>query len=172
MAVSSRGLFSDLRQLRVPRTIVEQSQDMLRAAGKCGLEALVLWAGRWEKTARDVFSVEVALMPAQQAVRSEDGVAVILDARSLFEMNVMLNQHGLRLAAQLHTHPGEAYHSETDDRYSVVTARGGFSIVIPDFATAPFLLNSCAVYRLNLRGQWIELRQPKLSSLICITEEL
>jgi hypothetical protein len=172
MAVSSPGLFSELRELRVPRIIVEQSQDMLRAAGKYAFEALVLWAGRWEETARDIFSVEIAVMPAQQAVRSEDGVAVILDAQSLFEMNVMLNQKGLRLAAQLHTHPGEAYHSETDDRYSVVTARGGLSIVVPNFAAAPFSLDSCAVYQLNSRGKWIELRQPKLSSLICITEEL
>lgn len=171
MAVSSPGLFSDLRQLRVPRTIVAQSQDMLRAAGQYDLEALVLWAGRWKATS-DVFSVELALMPAQRAIRSEEGVAVILDAQSLFEMNVMLNQQGLRLVAQLHTHPGEAYHSETDDRYSVVTARGGLSIVVPNFAAALFSLDSCAVYRLNSRGKWIELRQPKLSSLICITEEL
>lgn len=144
---------------------------MLRAPGESGFEALVVWAGRWRDTEPGVFDVELVLMPRQRAVRTEDGVAVVVDGDALFEMNVLLNERSLRLIAQLHSHPGEAYHSETDDRYSVVTARGGLSLVIPDFAAGPFTLDSCAVYRLEVGGEWIEVPPREVASLFDIVAE-
>ena len=144
---------------------------MLREAGQQGCEALVLWAGQWVKTDAGSFAVEAALRPEQQAIRTEDGVAVMVDADALFEMNASLNARGLRLVAQLHTHPGEAYHSATDDRFSVVTARGGFSLVVPDFATAPLAIESCAAYRLEAGGAWAELTTREAVSMIRIVED-
>lgn len=144
---------------------------MLRGPGKDGFEALVTWAGRWRVSEPGVFDVELVLMPRQRAVRTEGGVAVIVDGDALFEMNVMLNERGLRLIAQLHSHPDEAYHSETDDRYSVVTARGGLSLVIPDFASGPFSLASCAVYRLESGGEWVEVPSGEVASLVDIVSE-
>src|SRR5690349_13844847 len=144
---------------------------MLREPGERGFEALVLWAGRWRNVSTDIFEVETVLMPRQRGIQTEDGVAVMVEADALFEMNVMLNDRGLRLIAQLHSHPGEAYHSETDDRYSVVTARGGISLVVPDFAQDSFSLDACAVYRLDLGGDWRELQPADARALISIVEE-
>lgn len=144
---------------------------MLRVPGEAGFEALVVWAGRWRDTELGVFDVELALMPRQRATRTEDGVAVIVDGDTLFEMNVSLNERGLRLIAQLHSHPGEAYHSEIDDRYSVVTARGGLSLVVPDFAAGPFTLDACAVYRLEAGGEWAEVPPGRVASLFDIVAE-
>jgi hypothetical protein len=144
---------------------------MLRGPGERGFEALVLWAGRWRDGEPGIFEVELAFMPRQRAVRTERGVAVIVDGDALFEMNVLLNDRGLRLVAQLHSHPDEAYHSETDDRYSVVTARAGLSLVVPDFAYGPFVLESCAIYRLEAGGEWIEVPSHEVVPLINIVEE-
>lgn len=113
-----------------------------------------------------MFDVELVIMPAQEASRSEDGVAVAVDGQSLFRMNVELSERGLRLVAQLHTHPGEAYHSDTDDRYSIVTARGGLSIVVPNFARDELRLEECAVYRLVVGGEWVQLSRHQLASLL------
>jgi hypothetical protein len=144
---------------------------MLRTSGDRGFEALVLWAGRWRGAEPGVFDVDLALMPRQRATRTEDGVAVIVDGDALFEMNVLLNERGLRLVVQLHSHPNDAYHSETDDRYSVVTARGGLSLVVPHFARAAFSLEACATYRLEEGGTWAEVPPHEVVSLITIVDE-
>jgi hypothetical protein len=132
----------------------------------------VLWAGQVKLPYADLIRVELVLMPRQRAVRSDDGVAVIVDGDAMFEMNVMLNERGLRLVAQVHSHPGAAYHSDTDDRYSVVTARGGLSIVVPDFAEGHFSLESCAVYQLVAGGRWNEVSMDAIATLIAIDEEV
>jgi hypothetical protein len=144
---------------------------MLREAGDDGFEAVVVWAGQWRQFQQGLFSVELMMMPRQQAVRTEHGVGVLVDDEAMFEMNRMLNERNLRLAAQVHSHPTDAYHSETDERYSIVTARGGLSLVVPDFARDPFSLGSCAVYRLEARNQWVEVPESVIGSLICIDEE-
>ena len=144
---------------------------MLRGPGERGFEALVVWAGRWLDAEAGVFIVAAALMPPQSGIRTDDGVAVTVDADALFDLNASLNSHELRLVAQLHTHPGEAYHSETDDRFAVVTARGGISIVVPDFAARPIEIGSCAVYRLQAGGSWIELTTKESVSLIEILDD-
>ena len=171
MARSIPGCLPELKRLVVPRTLVDQSQELLRESGDKDFEALVLWAGRMRKDEREVFDVEMVVMPRQYAVRSDHGVAVMVDGDALFEMNVALNERGLRLVAQLHSHPNEAYHSETDDRYSVVTGRGGLSIVIPNFACGAFSLADCAVYRLEAGGEWVEVQPRDATSLIHIAAE-
>lgn len=144
---------------------------MLREAGKHGFEALVVWAGRWRDSEPGLFDVELVLMPRQQAVRTGEGVAVMVDGDGLFEMNRLLNERGLRLVAQVHSHPTEAYHSDTDDQFSTITARGGLSLVVPDFARDPFSLHSCAVYRLEAGGEWSEVSATAAEALIRITED-
>ena len=159
-----------MARLIVPRRLIDHGNELLRRSGARGFEALVLWAGRRRAGDPDVIDVELVLMPEQRGVRGGDGVAVIVDGDALFEMNVMLNERGLRLFAQVHSHPGEAYHSETDDRYSVVTARGGISIVVPDFARDPFSVEACAVYRLEDGGVWAEVVPDAAAALITIDE--
>jgi hypothetical protein len=63
----------------------------------------------------------------------------------------------------VHSHPTEAYHSETDDRYAIVTEDGGHSLVVPDFARHPMALSGCAIYRLH-RGSWLELTRDQVDA--------
>ncbi len=143
----------DARVLTVPRNIVDGTGDALRAFGGDGFEGLVLWAGElMPTTAR----VTTGLVPPQHPIRDERGMGYFVDGDALFDLNRHLHRNGLLLLAQVHSHPGEAYHSEADDRYAIVTAEGSYSLVAPDFGEG-FAAHSCAVYCLE-GGEWVPVR--------------
>lgn len=61
------------------------------------------------------------------------------------------------IKAQIHTHPGCAFHSATDDKWPIVSQPGFLSLVIPDFAAGPTSLERAWVGRLGTDGKWEEL---------------
>jgi proteasome lid subunit RPN8/RPN11 len=133
-----------------------QTQHVLRAYGEHGCEGLVLWVGTVEEKSAAITRVVV---PEQNSIKSESGVGYFVEQPALFRLSQFLRDEKLRLIAQVHSHPTDAYHSDTDDRYAIVTEEGGFSLVVPDFARRPMTLDECAIYRL-MRGSWIELSTP------------
>jgi proteasome lid subunit RPN8/RPN11 len=146
----------------IDRQVVEATLDELQRFGERQLEGLVLWLGDG-----DLHRVHVrrAFVPEQEAISGEDGVGYFVSGETLFKLNVALAESGLRLIAQVHSHPGEAYHSEADDRYAIVTADGGFSLVVPDFGRAPADPAAWAVYRLS-NDHWQELTPEQARSLL------
>lgn len=144
-------------RLTVPRRVIEQTGAALREYGGQGCEGLVLWLGRVEqRTGGAEACVTHCLVPPQHPIQSEDGVGYFVSADTLFALNRLLAQHKLRLLAQVHSHPTEAFHSSTDDRYAIVTTEGGFSIVVPDFGERTEDPSLWAVYRLGRNG-WDQL---------------
>ena len=77
----------------------------------------------------------------------------------------------MQLIAQLHSHPGEAYHSELDDELPIATTAGCLSLVVPDFAREPFALRRCAVYRLMPGKGWGKLTGAETSRLISVIDD-
>ena len=157
---------ADMRQVRVPRRIVEEIQDWLRIAGQVEREGVGFWAG---VQLAEIAEVKASYIPRQVAVEADGGIMVVIPGDELFRMNVWLHQQGLTLIAQIHSHPGDAYHSDTDDEFAVMSRVGGLSIVVPDFAQLPFTLNTAAVYRLQLSGIWVALNEDEVDALITIT---
>jgi hypothetical protein len=137
----------------IPESALSTVIAFMRSAGRIGCEALALWVGEQEG---ERFEVREAYIPEQRCIRGEAGLLVHVDEEALHQMNVWLFEKRYTIAAQLHSHPTGAYHSETDDLFPIATKRGSFSIVVPDFARDPFHFRHCAVYRLNERG-WAEL---------------
>jgi hypothetical protein len=125
---------------------------------------LVLWAGTIDGSAAAITRVVV---PEQNSIRNESGVGYFVEQQALFQLSQFLRNEKLRLIAQVHSHPTEAYHSDTDDRYAIVTEEGGFSLVVPDFARHPMALDICAIYRL-MRGSWIELEDAIVRDLFSV----
>ena len=66
--------------------------------------------------------------------------------------------------AQVHSHPREAYHSDTDSAYPVATLDGSLSIVLPYFGRGGWESREIAAYRLGREG-WDRVRGP-LSDLV------
>ena len=143
---------ADVEQFQVPATIVTQTEEALRTAGAEGYEAFVLWSG--QQIGR-LFTVRTVHVPKQDSYRLPSGLCVRVDGSELHRLNVWLYESGEVLAVQVHAHPDEAYHSETDDTYPIVATLGGLSIVAAEFCREGLFSRSTAMYRLCPDG-WIE----------------
>jgi hypothetical protein len=139
-------------RILLPRAHAIDTEEALREAGRDGYERFVLWSGVIETHAFHVHSVHV---PPQTAFRRGTGVCVTVDGSALHELNVWLYEHNELLGVQVHTHPEDAFHSDTDDTYPIVTAIGGFSLVVPRFCEAGLQGDGAALYRLGADG-WTE----------------
>lgn len=139
----------------VPRNLVAYTEKHLHAAGRRGLELFVFWTGVVEG---DRFVVRHCHVPQQTASRSRRGLSVRVEGDALHALNVWLFDHEEVLGAQVHAHPTEAFHSDTDDTFPIVTTLGGLSLVVPDFCRAGLLPDS-APFRLTADG-WTESPRP------------
>jgi hypothetical protein len=159
----SAGQLASIRQVTLTRATISSTLQTMRDHGAHGCEALVLWLGQISPVA-GVASVTFTYVPPQEAISSEDGVGYFVGGNTLFQLNKALSDTGLRLIAQVHSHPKEAYHSAADDRYAIVTANGGLSLVVPNFGNAPPTPTAWAVYRLDGK-KWRELSQVDVERL-------
>jgi proteasome lid subunit RPN8/RPN11 len=156
---------ADVRNVRIESDVVSSTLGALQRCGREGFEGLVLWLGEIEGEAAHISK---AIMPTQKPTRNESGVGYFIDGETLFRLNQALTESGLRLIAQVHSHPSEAYHSNTDDRYAIVTAEGGLSFVVPNFGRAPSDPTIWAIYRLT-EGKWRELDMVEARLLISMS---
>ncbi|HYK95431.1 MAG TPA: hypothetical protein VE011_06155 [Candidatus Dormibacteraeota bacterium] len=141
-----------IERLRVPSAVLTSSEQALREAGRSGLELFVLWTGIRHG---ELFEVQSRHVPPQSSYRSQDGCSVRVGSEALYELNVWLYEHGEALGVQIHSHPTDAYHSETDDAFPIVTTEGALSVVVADFGRFGILDQSTAIYRLE-DGRWQE----------------
>lgn len=159
--------FLDITAIRVPLTLAQEAHAHLQRVGQQGLEGFALWAGVRNGS---TFVVRHTIIPEQIGMRAAVGVSVTVHAQELHRLNVWLYERQLSLIAQLHSHPGAAYHSDTDDAFPIATTVGCVSLVIPDFAREPFSLDRCASYRLLPRRGWVSLTVAEVQHLIHIVE--
>lgn len=153
-----------LEQIQVRMMDLVAAYKHFRSMGQRGSEGVALWVGRADDRE---FQVTQTVIPAQKGIRSDHGLAYIVDEAELRRLNVWLYESHLRMIAQLHSHPTEAYHSELDDEGPIMTTVGGLSIVVPDFAMGPPDLKACATYRLSRDG-WIQMTAEEVTKLITI----
>jgi hypothetical protein len=165
---------SSVERVALPRNLAVGTQAHLRRMGTQGSEGMALWAGVFVDDSG--FKVTNLIVPHQQGIRTPDGICVTVPSEELHRLNVALYKNKLTLLAQVHSHPGRAYHSEMDDRYAIATQVGSLSLVVPDFAVRPFSLSDCAIYRLRERsgwfdrGGWRQLSMGAVSKLISIED--
>lgn len=141
--------FDSIRRFNVPAEIADSTDVQLREAGRAGVERFVLWSGVIDGSE---FHVRTLHVPKQIAYRLPEGLCVRVDGEELHRLNVWLYEHGERLGIQVHSHPTDAYHSDTDDEYPIVTTQGGLSLVVPDFGQAGVRGPRTALYRLKQTG--------------------
>lgn len=158
---------ADVEKVLVKRRDAQLVHAHLRDVGRQGYEGLGLWVG---KQTGSVFKVDGAIIPAQRHIRTADGVCVIMGAEELHRINVWLYKNGLALIAQIHSHPGGAYHSSTDDECAVATTVGCFSLVVPDFGTGALDIRRFASYRLDAAGKWREIPASRAAQTIVIED--
>lgn len=150
MSTVRPGSIAAVTTVHVPSTVLQQTVDALRSFGRSGNEGFALWIGT---ISDERAHITQCFVPEQNSIQSEDGVGYFIESSTLFGINRYLSERQLRLIAQVHSHPTEAYHSSTDDAYAVVTTEGGFSLVVPYFGRGSVSIPSWAVYRLR-QGRW------------------
>lgn len=134
----------------VSRDIVRTTIEELQHAGRNHQECVVLWLGRREA---NVVTVQRVFVPIQEAAHDyfhipREGMTALL---------AYLRESRLQVAAQVHSHPHEAFHSRTDDLWAIIRHIGALSLVVPSFGlqtTAETFGDDAAVYELFPDNQW------------------
>jgi hypothetical protein len=152
------SVLADITEFIVPLDLVEGTLKRLHAAGRGGYEAFVLWGGVVDAEDQTRFRMTDSYLPEQSTMVTENGLLVLVDGEALFRVNKAFHERGLILAAQVHSHPTDAFHSDTDDEFAMVTLVGGLSGVVPDFGDGGIeRLTDWAWYRLSGPGDWSEI---------------
>jgi hypothetical protein len=157
--------FLDIKRVILPYQNAEFAFKYLREAGNDFVEGVALFAGVEDG---ESFFIKSTIVPRQTAYSIERGLLYSIEGDELHRINVHLYENNLSLISQIHSHPKEAYHSETDDAFPIITTVGGLSIVVPNFASDPIDINNWAVYRLTLNNTWQELDKQTRNNLISI----
>jgi hypothetical protein len=92
---------------------------------------------------------------------------------SMRELMQHLRNARLRIAAQVHSHPAQAFHSKADNEWAIVRHTGALSMVLPYFArgiTPVTFLGASAVYRLSSSDKWEPVLRHELNEHLEIME--
>ena len=79
------------------------------------------------------------------------------------ELAAALNRDEFYIA-RIHSHPGAAFHSGTDNRNLVLTAEGAWSFVVPRFGAGLRKgIRECGVYKYR-HGVWTQLSDAEVKA--------
>lgn len=129
----------------VPAPVVRVTEDHLRAKGREQTEGVVLWVGTFQPP-----TITRAAVPEQ--VTNSGRFQVPLAARQ--QLARELSGTGQVVVAQVHTHPGPAFHSNVDDAEAIPRRVGAYSLVVPNFGSGSNLLHGAALFELHNDGSW------------------
>lgn len=133
--------------------IIADTLTQLALHGKGCKEIVVLWLA--QKVAGQAI-VQRVYVPLQESGRA----FFHIPPRGMQRLFAELRPSRLMVAAQVHTHPHEAFHSAADDHWAVLRHVGALSLVLPYFArqtTADKFVEQAKVYSLTQADEWDEL---------------
>lgn len=134
--------------LIVPSTILDEARCFFEDRGAVGCEGTAMIA------ARD--RVATRLVVPDQAATPAPFCTVEVTLAGKLELAAALAD-AERYVARIHSHPGLAFHSQTDDANPAITHEGALSVVVPFFGLGLRRgLDACAVL-VRLNGRWMEL---------------
>lgn len=134
--------------------------DYLREAGARYRECVVLWLGRQSGRGIEVVNV---YRPQQRAAQD----MFHIPASSMIALRATLRRDRVMVAAQVHSHPREAFHSLADDRWAIVRHVGALSLVVPEFAAHTRIdtfLDHTKVFRFAPSADWCEVPPTEVTS--------
>ena len=148
----------------VPQSVLDDSRAFLYMRGQIGCEGTALWVGR---PSGNVVTITRLFVPDQVCFQAPTGVAVYLTEEAHYTLTDNLDV-GERFYIRIHSHPAEAYHSETDDANGVITHQGAISVVVPYFALEPIDLAHCAIFRLEHGKGWLPISSDEVAGIFRI----
>lgn len=141
-----------------PKLVAQTTLATLQRSGTRRKEGITLWLGR--RTESSIEAVE-AYEPAHIA----EADFFRIPPQSMQALKEHLRRNRLIVAAQVHSHPMEAFHSKADDRWAIVRHVGAVSIVLPYFAqhiSIDRFLSDAAVFQLDAMNRWAQVPHNSL----------
>jgi hypothetical protein len=135
----------------LPPALLRKTIGMLRRGGLRQEERVALWLST--AALRSPTSIVEVYEP--------DQIAAIdyfrLPPESMRALMGHLKATRRRIVAQIHTHPGRAFHSDVDAEWAIVRHVGALSLVLPRFAattTVETFLDEVMTYAFTPEGEW------------------
>lgn len=144
---------------------VEHTLWHLQEAGQKGTECVVLWLGRQEDT---IIQVQQVYRPTQ--VARPKMFYIPLDSMNAIMSEISSKR--LMIAAQVHSHPFGAFHSNADDAWAIVRHEGALSLVIPCFAlntSRENFMEDAKLFRLTPKNKWCEVSREEIEQWLVIS---
>jgi hypothetical protein len=110
--------------------ILDLTQQQLRSVSAGVRESMVVWAGQPHAAGAIITHI---ITPEVRSTRDH----LTIPSATRAELATYLQQEGLLLFADLHTHPAEAFLSYADQARPLSARPGFYAIVVPDFAVGP-----------------------------------
>lgn len=134
------------------RGLLEKTISIIRRDGDRGEERVALW-----------LASAAPRSPAPIVEVYEPEQVVDVDYFHIPPASMRALMHHLRstrrrIAAQIHTHPGQAFHSEADANWAIIRHSGALSLVLPRFAvatTADNFLEEVMTYEYSPAAEWL-----------------
>lgn len=137
-----------MNKLSIRAALVAKTIEVLQEGCKQECETVVFWLGKGDVV--------------DEVYRPEQSVAVDyfhLPGSSMRALMDYLKKDRRRILAQVHSHPGQAFHSKADDKWAVIRHQGALSLVLPTFASKTTVQNffeQSATYTLSAEDEWHE----------------
>ena len=136
----------------ISSALMNKTLIQLHFIGRRRSEHVLLWLAKREN---GNISINRLWIPEQRAGRD----FFEIPPRSMQALFNELRRDRLMVAAQVHTHPREAFHSWADDTWAIVRHVGALSLVLPYFALkteSHNFVHDAAVFVLSQENEWLE----------------
>lgn len=147
-----RPAYQIVEEPEAPRLIIARSCydgliAALRPATARRHEGVALLLGRGDA------AVKIALHTVRPVATTSAG-SFQISAVEMARVIAVASRLDLEIVAQVHTHPGEAYHSQGDEEGARIRYDGYISLVIPDYGVRLPRLDQAAVYSFSSVLGW------------------
>lgn len=150
----------------IPPPGIAQTLQSLQRSGQRRQEGIVFWLGRRSGERIDIAEV---YEPAHEA----NADYFHIPPRSMQALQEELRTKRLMIAAQVHSHPMEAFHSRADDTWAVIRHVGAVSIVLPYFAANTSMdsfFEDAAIFQLNATNRWLQVPENRKDGICRISQ--
>ncbi len=134
------------RLYSIPQAQLRRTFEELRLCGKGTRECQVLWTSSWDHPQ----AITAIVHPEHTAT----AVGFELDGQWLTALWRQLYAQNAGVRVQVHTHPGSAFHSQTDDSLPLIHTPGFLSLVIPNFAMGEIGFEGAYLAERTSEGGW------------------
>ena len=139
--------------VRLPASVFTSTIRRLALAGSENRESAAYWIGTRGGPEKTVESVVFA----DDYPDFQSGMFFAKSPmRTAFLIGKEIHHRGGALIAQIHTHPSEAFHSDTDNLHPISHRPGFLSVVVPSFGRDVRSIQDCRTYVYHGTGRWSE----------------